>query len=172
MFDSYRSRIRSFFFKMRTHNMGKKIQVLGKYTIRGTPKINIGENCVIYPDVIFWGDGELTIGDNCKIGDHVILCCNKAGGINIGRRTIIAANCYLIDSDHNMSIDKYIALQGSSVSPIHIGDDCWLGTGVVILKGTHLNNGCVCGAMSLIKGKYPENAIIVGVPGKIIKYRK
>lgn len=165
-------KIRSFIFKIRTHNLGKNIQVLGKYTLRGKSNINIGNNCVIYPDVVFWGDGELTIGADSKIGDHVMFCYHKGGGITIGKGVAIAANCYLIDLEHGVKKDIYITKQNNEIAPIIIGDDCWLGTNVSILKGTKLNNGCVCGAMSLIKGSYPENAIIVGVPGKIMKYRK
>lgn len=45
--------------------------------------------------------------------------------------------------------------QKSTVSPITIGDDCWIAAGCKVLKGSHIKDGAVIGALSLVKGEIP-----------------
>ena len=53
-----------------------------------------------------------------------------------------------------------------------IGDDVWIGDGVMILTGcTSIGNGCVVGARTVVTKDVPPYSIIVGNPGKIVKYR-
>lgn len=40
-----------------------------------------------------------------------------------------------------------------------------------MLKGSKIKDGAVIGAQSLVKGEIPENAIAVGIPSKVLKYR-
>lgn len=54
---------------------------------------------------------------------------------------------------------------------ITIGNDVWIGEGVRILPNTIIEDGCVIGAGAVIKGTFPTFAIVVGNPGKVIKYR-
>lgn len=85
---------------------------------------------------------------------------------------MIAAQCYLIDMDHGIERDKLICQQQNTVARITIGNDCWLGANVSILKGSRIGDGAVIGAKALVKGDVPPYAVAVGVPGKVIKYRK
>lgn len=134
--------------------------------------IIIGKNVTFYNNVKLWGNGEIIIGDNVKIGDNTMIYATKnEGGVTIGSNSIIAANCYIIDMNHGTLKDILIMDQPADVSPVKIGDDCWLAEDVTVLKGTTLEKGCVCGAKALVKGHYPENSIIVGIPGKVIRER-
>ena len=47
-----------------------------------------------------------------------------------------------------------------------------IAAGCKILKGTIIRDGAVIGAQSLVKGEIPENAIAVGIPAKVKKYRE
>jgi acetyltransferase-like isoleucine patch superfamily enzyme len=58
------------------------------------------------------------------------------------------------------------------VGDIRIGDDVWVGCSVQILPGVTIGNGAVIAAGSLVNKDVPENAIVAGVPAKIIKYRE
>ena len=51
---------------------------------------------------------------------------------------------------------------------IVIGDNCFLGEGVLILPQTKVGNNCIVGAQTLLKGEYPDNSVIAGIPGKRI----
>lgn len=52
-----------------------------------------------------------------------------------------------------------------------IGNDVWIGNGVKILQGVSIGDGAVIGAGAIVSKDVPPYAIVVGVPGKIIKYR-
>ena len=41
-----------------------------------------------------------------------------------------------------------------------------------MLKGSHVKDGAVIGALSLVKGEIPENAVAYGIPAKVKKYRE
>lgn len=84
---------------------------------------------------------------------------------------MIAAQCYIIDTDHGMAKDNLMRNQENSVSPITIGEDCWIAANVTILKGSVIRDGAVIGAKSLVKGEVQPYTINVGIPAKKIKDR-
>jgi acetyltransferase-like isoleucine patch superfamily enzyme len=51
---------------------------------------------------------------------------------------------------------------------IIIGDNCFLGDGVLILPNTKVGNNCIIGANAILKGEYPNDSVIAGVPGRVI----
>lgn len=159
------------YFKELTGNQSEGLKILGKVHLINN-NIQIGNNVVIYPEVQFFGDGEITIGDNVSIGNGTILYSSKkGGGISIGNNTLISAQCYIIDSDHGIEKNMLIREQSTIVAPVSIGNDVWISAGCKILRGSKIDDGCIVGAMTLIKGTFPSNSVIVGIPGKVIKYR-
>ena len=60
----------------------------------------------------------------------------------------------------------------ASVSPVIIGEDVWIAAGCKILKGPPIHDGAIIGAASVVKGEIPENAIAVGIPAKVKKFRE
>ena len=59
-----------------------------------------------------------------------------------------------------------------SKGPVVIEEDAWLGAGVKVLSGVRIGKGAVIGAQSLVNKDIPDYAIAVGVPAKVIGYRK
>lgn len=149
----------------------KKISLVGNVTLINT-NVTIGKNVTIYPDVMFWGDGPIIIGDNVDIGKDTVIYASKDGGVTIGDNTIIAAQCYIIDMDHGTKADVPIVSQSNSVEEVVIGNDAWLAANVTVLKGSNIGSGAVIGAKAMVKGNIPENAIAVGIPAKVLKYRE
>lgn len=84
---------------------------------------------------------------------------------------MIAAQCYIIDMDHGVKKNTIISNQPNIVEKVFIGNDCWLGANVTVLKGSYLDDGAVVGAKSLVKGYVESNSISVGIPCKKIKMR-
>ena len=54
---------------------------------------------------------------------------------------------------------------------IKIGDDAWLGVGVIVLDGVSIGSGAVIGAGSVVTADVPDNAIAVGNPARVISSR-
>lgn len=134
--------------------------------------ITLGRNVTIYPDVMFWGNGPIDIGDNVDIGNGTIIYSSENGGITIGNDTVIAAQCYIIDMDHGIKRGKLVREQENNAKPVIIGNDVWLGANVTVLKGSNIGSGAVVGAKALVKGEIFQNAIAVGIPAQIIRYRE
>jgi acetyltransferase-like isoleucine patch superfamily enzyme len=87
------------------------------------------------------------IGANVDVAPYVKFQC---GSHELGRRTRRAG-------------------KGRSLS-ITIGEGCWLGSSSTILAGAEIGAGSVVAAGSVvIAGKYPENALLAGVPAKPVK---
>ena len=55
---------------------------------------------------------------------------------------------------------------------IYIGSDVWLAGNVTVLRGVSIGDGAIIGAKALVNSNIPENAIAVGIPAKVIKYRE
>lgn len=113
--------------------------------------------------------GKITIGAGCGISGSTIYSMKE---IIIGDNVFIGANCKIIDNDfHPTSSSLRINQQVDNIKKktIKIGNECFIGTNSIILKGTILGNNCVVGAGSVVSGIYPDNVIIAGNPAKIIK---
>lgn len=154
-----------------------KVKCTGKPTVYGgvtvvSTYVSAGEGLTVYPGVYIWGGGRIRIGDNVAIGKDTIIFASREGGITIGNDVAIAAQCYIIDSDHGLKKSCLIREQPLSSRPIIIEDDVWLGAGTKILKGVTLKKGCVCAAGAVVTCDVPEYAIVGGVPAKVIGWRK
>ena len=56
--------------------------------------------------------------------------------------------------------------------PVSIGDDCWLGGGVIVLPGVTIVNRCVIGASSVVNKDIPDDSVAVGNPCHVIRTTK
>ena len=136
--------------------------------------IYIGKNCIIgYRTYITTGfEGYVSIGDNVHVnGPDTHILGN--GGVVIGENVLIGARVSIVSANHVFK-DKDILIkdQGSIAKGIKIEEDVWLGTGVVVLDGVTIHKGAVIGAGAVVTKDIPQNAVAVGVPAKIVKYRE
>lgn len=118
----------------------------------------------------FERNSSIIISDDVGISGSVVIA---ATSIYIGKRTLIGANCIILDTDfHPLLPEERIAsaTKGAKTKAISIGDDCFIGTRAIILRGTVLGDGCVVGAGAVVSGQFPGNCIIAGNPAKIIKH--
>jgi acetyltransferase-like isoleucine patch superfamily enzyme len=84
--------------------------------------------------------------------------------IEVGSGTIWAYNICLQTANHVPG-----NLKEYTTGSIKIGKNCWLGNGVVITAGVELGDNVVVGANAVVTKSFPSNAIIAGVPAKVIK---
>ena len=149
---------------------GSEINVLGKgICIDSHPLSNLSGLSQRTIIIARYG-GKIEIGDHCGISGSTIYAWDS---IKIGRFTRIGANCKIIDTDfhpidikyRHMGLNEEYALR----KPIVIGNDCFIGTNSIILKGTTLGNNVIVGAGSVVHGNFPDNCIIAGNPAKIIR---
>jgi acetyltransferase-like isoleucine patch superfamily enzyme len=113
----------------------------------------------------------LKIGNNVGLGTHGFWGCS--GGIVVGNDTIFGNYVSLHSENHNYAdLTIPIRLQGVNHKGIKIGSNCWIGAKVTILDGAIIGNGCIVAAGAVVRGEFPDNSIIGGVPAKILKTRQ
>lgn len=114
----------------------------------------------------------LQIGDNVGIGQGCTFYAG--GGIIIGNNVMFSNYVGLISNDHETK-DLTIPMKDQGMKneqiPITIGDDVWLGYGVIIIKNVTIGKGAIIGAGSVVTKDIPEYAIAVGNPARVVKYR-
>jgi lipopolysaccharide O-acetyltransferase len=115
-------------------------------------------------------DGTLIIGDHVEFNDQCQISC--AHKLTIGSRVLVASKVFISDHDHNYRCTGSPNDWGLISQEVSIGDDCWIGNNVSILKGVKLGSRCIVGSGSVVTKSFPNNSIIAGVPAKLIKNRE
>lgn len=152
-------------------SVGSNLNIVGFPIYVFNPNVKIGNSVVIYPNVTFFGEGEILIEDNVKIGSNVIIYATKGSSVTIKRLSIIAANSYIIDSNHGINKASPIQTQDLDFCPVEIGADVWVGAGCIIGKGVRIGNGSVIGANSFVNRDVEPYSIVAGSPAKLIRKR-
>lgn len=136
-------------------------------------EVTLGRKVYIYRDTILetgYG-GSITIGDEASIHPRCQINAYLSP-IKIGSGAMIAPNCAFYPYDHSILPDKPIREQSIiSKGGITIGDEAWLGFGVIVLGGVTIGEGAVVGAGSIVTENIPPGAIAVGAPARVIKMR-
>lgn len=103
--------------------------------------------------------GTCKIGKNVSLNSNNIIACHES--VMIGDNVQFSPNVQIYDHDHDYRAEGGISAMRYQTTPVVIGNDCWIGANTVILRGTELGEGCVVGAGSVLKGKYPAGSVIV-----------
>lgn len=88
--------------------------------------------------------------------------------IHIGHRTLIGPNVQLLTAIHPTDA----TLRATHIEAgrrIVIGDDCWLGGGVIVCPGITIGDRAIIGAGSVVTHNIPEDCIAVGNPARVIR---
>lgn len=139
--------------------------------------VRIGDNAVIGRNTRIECTGGLqSIGKGVKIGNRTTFgndCTfGAAGGIEIGDDVVAGQYIRFHSENHNYSdMEKLIREQGVTHKGIKIGNNCWIGAGVVFLDGAELGEGCVVGANAVVTKEFPNNVVIAGIPARVINNR-
>ncbi len=137
---------------------------------KGKFRLRLGHRTNLYHHVLIQGSGELSIGDRTFIGSYSVIGCNEK--ISIGKNVMIAQSVSIRDTDHRFDdLETPMIDQGFVSSPIVIHDNVWIGHGAVITRGVTIGSGSIIAANAVVTKDVPENAIVGGVPAKLIRYR-
>lgn len=113
---------------------------------------------------------SIIIEENVGMNGTSIVSRSKT--IFVGKNTMIAPNCVIMDSPHHRMWppeDRLYYPDSGEDNDVIIEENCWIGTGVVILPGSHIGRNSVIGARSVVKGSIPQNCLAVGSPAKVIR---
>lgn len=128
--------------------------------------ICLGSYCTIGSGSRLSVKGQLTIGDNFITTFNCWLICEEE--IKIGNNVLISWNTQIMDSDQH--IIEYSDQHINKISKINIEDNVWIGSGVSILKNTHLKCGTVVASKSLVNKSFEDRSVMIaGTPARIVK---
>ena len=167
----YFNRLRFELNRWRFHAAGKKGSLAASVRIHGRCAISIGDRVAFRENVLIAGNGSLYVGSGTAINEYTMIGCTEM--ISIGDNCMLAPYCYVLDVDHEFASTSIpIRDQGYRHSPVKIGNDVWLGTGVVVTKGVTIGDGCIVAANSVVTKDIPPFSIAGGVPAKVLRSRK
>jgi acetyltransferase-like isoleucine patch superfamily enzyme len=115
-------------------------------------------------------EGEVEIGAKTVMGQECTISAYQH--VSIGRECILADRVMLIDFDHGVTeVDRPIRLQGIYKRDVHVGNNVWIGYGACVLRGVRVGDNSVVGTNAVLPSDVPENAVVGGVPARVIRKR-
>ncbi len=127
----------------------------------------IGEDCYIEPPFrANWAGKHIHFGNS--IYANFNLTCVDDTHIYVGDCTMFAPNVVLATAGHPILPElREKAYQFNM--PIHIGRNCWLGAGVIVMPGVTIGDNTVIGAGSVVTKDIPANVVAVGNPCRVLR---
>jgi acetyltransferase-like isoleucine patch superfamily enzyme len=130
-----------------------------------------GKNFHVMAGCRFRSMENLEVGDNVNIGFDNFL--QAKGGLRIGNNVSLAPGVKIWSTNHDYDDpDRPVSDQGHTNKPVVIGDNVFIASNAFILPGTHLPEGCIVSAGSVVGGKpYRPFSVLAGNPARVIGYR-
>jgi len=118
---------------------------------------------------------NISLGDDIYIGPGATFLCTESK-IIIGNKVLFGPNVSIIGGDHNFSeVGRFLFdvrfKKPEDDQDVFIGDDVWVGTGAIILKGVEIGRGSIVAAGAVVTKDVFPYSIVAGVPAKKISNR-
>jgi acetyltransferase-like isoleucine patch superfamily enzyme len=126
----------------------------------------IGHDCKIRVH-----EGEVSIGAKTVMGQECTISAYQH--VAIGRECIIADRVMMIDFDHGVTeVERPIRLQGIYKRDVNVSHNVWIGYGACLLRGVSVGENSVIGTNSVVTRDFPANAVLAGVPARLLRMRE
>ena len=127
----------------------------------------IGEDCYIEPPFhANWGGKHVHFG-KCVYANFNFTAVDDTH-IYVGDYTMFGPNVILATAGHPI-LPKLRQEAYQYNMPVHIGKNCWLGDGVIVLPGVTIGDNTVIGAGSVVTKDIPSNVVAVGNPCRVLR---
>ncbi len=117
-------------------------------------QVTIGRNAVIMMGAI------LNIG--AVVGEGTMIDM----GVVMGGRATVGANCHIGAGTVLAGV-----VEPASATPVIVEDNVFIGANAVVIEGVHVGKNAVVAAGSVVIGDVPDNAVVAGVPARIVKMK-
>ena len=127
----------------------------------------IGENCYIEPPFhANWGGKHVHFGKNVYANFGLTMVDDTH--IYVGDYTLFAPNVVVATAGH--PIDPELRARGLQYNAaVHIGKNCWIGAGALIMPGVTIGDNTVIGAGSVVTHDIPAGVVAVGNPCRVMR---
>jgi acetyltransferase-like isoleucine patch superfamily enzyme len=132
----------------------------------------IGKNALIAPILEYAGvryDPRIRIGNDVYIGPNVYIASH--GQIIIGDGSVLSEYVFLNDSGHGLDPEAGLIMKQKLVHAenITIGRSCFLGLRSAIMSGVTLGDHCVVGVNSVVTKSFPAYSMVAGSPARLVR---
>lgn len=126
-----------------------------------------GENCYIeLPFHANWGGHHVHFGSDIYANSNLTLVDD--GHIYIGDKVMFGPNVTIATASH--PINSELRDRGLQFNKdVYIGENTWIGAGVIIVPGVHIGSNTVIGAGSVVTKDIPGNVIAAGNPCRVLR---
>jgi acetyltransferase-like isoleucine patch superfamily enzyme len=116
-------------------------------------------------------EGLVEIGEKTVMGQECTISAYQR--VRIGEQCVIADRAMFIDFDHGVvEVERPIRLQGIYKRDVEVGSNVWIGYGACILRGVRVGDNAVVGTNSVVTKDVPANAVVGGIPARILRMRE
>ena len=100
---------------------------------------------------------------------QVSIQLHEPGEISFGADCMVSSQVYVSLSDIHPIYDRTTGERINAAASIRIGDHVWLGLRSMIMKGATIGDGAVVAAGAILSGPAPANAVMAGVPARLVR---
>jgi acetyltransferase-like isoleucine patch superfamily enzyme len=165
-------RARALVLRLRGCQIGPKGRVGVRTRIDRPSRVRVGARAVFESDVwlkVTAGTAQVVVGEFVFFGRGVEIDVSES--VSIGNHVLLAPGVFITDHSHNFAAGTLIDAQGCAARPVVIEDDAWLGVRSVVLPGVCIGRGAIVGAGAVVTSDVAPNAIVAGVPARVVGHR-
>lgn len=127
----------------------------------------IGDGCYIEPPLhANWGGHHVHFGKNIYANFGLTLVDDSH--IFVGDGTMFAPGVIVSTAGHPIAPEFREKVFQYNM-PVHIGKNCWIGAGAIILPGVTIGDNTVIGAGSVVTRDIPANVVAFGTPCRVVR---
>ena len=153
--------------KLYDFNMTRPVELEKREEMLKEMFAEIGENCYIEPPLhANWGGKHVHFGKNVYANFGLTLVDDTH--IYVGEGTMFGPNCVIATAGHPIDAELRERQLQYNI-PVHIGKNCWLGAGVLVMPGVTIGDNTVIGAGSVVTKDIPANVVAVGNPCRVLR---
>ena len=153
----------------------KNVQISLKGYIDSDVRIKIANNANLnakYFEALKGTQIVVEQGACLDLGDKVFFnrycSINVKNKVKIGKGSLFGEGVKVYDHDHIYT--KELQSNEFNIDVVDIGENCWLGSNVVVLKKTMIGNGVVIGAGVIVRGNINNNLLVINEQN--LKYKE
>lgn len=148
-------------------NQTRPTQLDKRNALLKTMFAEIGEDCYVEPPLrANWGGKHVHFGKNVYANFNLTLVDDTH--IYVGDCTMFGPNVVIATAGHPI-LPELREQSYQYNAAIHIGRNCWLGAGVIVLPGVTIGDNTVVGAGSVVTKDLPANVVAVGNPCRVLR---
>jgi maltose O-acetyltransferase len=170
------SRVRLAVYRLLGMKTGARNRMEGQGRVRRCSQIEIGSYNAFTQGCWLWPANQNHKGVRIRIGNRNYfnrnLMIDACGLVEIGNQNMFGPDIYITDSNHTFGSGLTPNEQPMDVGRVKIGNCCWIGAKVVILKDVELGDGCVVGAGAVVTRSVAPGSVVAGVPAQCLPHNR